>query len=131
MFTKARRVAAATGLAAALLTVAGGPALANSNDVERRGDCTTRSEWKLKLSEEDGALEVEFEVDEAAPGQVWNVDMSRNGAVFFRGQRTTDSTGEFEVRRVIADPAGPDRVVARATNTKTGEVCRGVATSDF
>jgi hypothetical protein len=89
------------------------------NDVIREGSCSGTSDWKLKLSEENGALEVEFEVDQNVVGDVWKVQLLRNGERFFQG------------RQVIADPAGPDTVRAIAKNPATGEVCRGTATSDF
>ena len=119
---------------AALLLLATPAALAESgnDDVIRRGDCSGASDWKLKLSEEDGRLEVEFEVDQNVVGDTWKVRLTRNDVVFFTGQRTTQApSGSFEVRRVISDPAGPDKVVGRAVNQRTGEVCRGTATSNF
>lgn len=98
----------------------------------REGNCTAGSDWKLKLSEENGALEVEFEVDQSVNDQVWKVQLLRNGERFFQGRATTVApSGSFEVRQVIADPAGPDTVRAIAKNPATGETCRGTATSDF
>jgi len=104
----------------------------NDQDVIRTGGCSLNSDWKLKLSDEDSMLEVEFEVDQNVVGDVWQVTLKRNGTRFFSGQRTTQApSGSFEVRRVLSDPEGTDLVVARAVNTTTGEVCRGRATSDF
>jgi hypothetical protein len=98
-------------------------------DVVRRGNCTARSDWKLKLSPENGRIEVEFEVDQNRDGQTWNVRMKRGGGVFWRGARTTQPpSGSFEVRRVTRNGAGPDRVVVRARDPRSGEVCRGSAT---
>ena len=37
------------------------PALAKDGDVIRIGACRGRSDWKLKLSEENGRIEVEYE----------------------------------------------------------------------
>ncbi len=117
-------VLVATTLVAAPLTVS-----AKDGDVIRRGSCTMRSDWKLKLSPENGRIEVEFEVDQNRNGQRWVVKMKRNGNVFWRGSRTTQPpSGSFEVRRVTANGAGADRIVARARNVSNGEVCRGVAT---
>ena len=113
-----------TTLAAAPMTVS-----AKDGDVIRRGSCTMRSDWKLKLSPENGRIEVEFEVDQNRNGQRWVVKMKRNGNVFWRGSRTTQPpSGSFEVRRVTRDGTGADRIVARARNASSGEVCRGVAT---
>jgi len=117
-------VLVATTLVAAPMTVS-----AKDGDVIRRRSCTARSDWKLKLSPENGRIEVEFEVDQNRNGQTWNVKMKRYGKVFWRGQRTTrPPSGSFEVRRVTNDGGGADKIVARARNPRTGEVCRGVAT---
>jgi hypothetical protein len=113
----------------ALLTVAPLAASAKDGDIIRSGSCTGATDWKLKLSPEDGRIEVEFEVDQNRVGRTWNVRMKRDGAVFWRGQRTTRApSGSFEVRRVTNDGAGRDRIVARAVNPASGEVCRGAAT---
>ncbi len=113
-----------TTLAAAPMTVS-----AKDGDIIRRGSCSMRSDWKLKLSPENGRIEVEFEVDQNRNGQRWVVKMKRNGNVFWRGSRTTQPpSGSFEVRRVTRNGAGADRIVARARNVSSGEVCRGVAT---
>ena len=116
-------VLVATTLVAAPMTVS-----AKDGDVIRRGDCTARSDWKLKLSPENGRIEVEFEVDQNRNGQRWNIRMKRNGKVFWRGARTTRApSGSFEVRRLTRNGAGAERIVVRARNARTGEVCRGVA----
>jgi hypothetical protein len=99
---------------------------AANNDVVRTGNCSGASDWKLKVSPDDGRLEVEFEVDQNRNGQVWNVVLRHNGNAFFSGQRTTQApSGSFEVRKFTRNAAGTDMIVGRATNPKTGEVCRG------
>ena len=116
-------VLVATTLVAAPMT-----ASAKDGDIIRRGDCTARSDWKLKLSPENGRIEVEFEVDQNRNGQRWNIKMKRNGNVFWRGSRTTrPPSGSFEVRRLARNGAGTEKIVVRARNPRTGEVCRGVA----
>jgi hypothetical protein len=103
-------------------------ASAKDGDIIRRGDCTLRSDWKLKLSPENGRIEVEFEVDQNRNGQKWFVKLKRNGNVFWRGSRTTQPpSGSFEVRRLTRNGPGVEKIVARAKNPRTGEVCRGVA----
>ena len=113
----------ATTFATAPMAVSG-----KDGDVIRRGSCTAASGWKLKLSPENGRIEVEFEVDQNRNGQKWNVRMKRNGRVFWRGSRWTQPpSGSFEVRRLTRDGAGTEKIVARARNVRTGEICRGVA----
>jgi len=118
-------------LVATMLVAAPMTASAKDGDILRRGDCTARSDWKLKLSPENGRIEVEFEVDQNRNGQRWNMKMKRNGNVFWRGSRTTrPPSGSFEVRRLARNGAGTERIVVRARNPRTGEVCRGVARFD-
>ncbi len=103
-------------------------ASAKDGDVIRRGACTAASDWKLKLSPENGRIEVEFEVDQNRNGQRWSIRMKRNGRLFWRGSRTTRApSGSFEVRRLTRNGPGTDRIAVRARNPKTGEVCRGFA----
>ncbi len=130
MGTRIRRTALfALLLVAAIGAVAPGAVAAKDGDIIRRGACSGSSDWKLKLSPENGRIEVEFEVDTSRAGQTWAVSMRHDGTRFFRGERTTNTrSGSFEVRRVRANPAGADTFVARAVNQHTGEVCRGTAT---
>jgi hypothetical protein len=116
-------VLVATTLLAAPLTTT-----AKDGDVIRRGACTMDSSWKLKLSPENGRIEVEFEVDQNRNGQKWFVKLKRNGSVFWRGSRLTQPpSGSFEVRKLTRNGAGTETIVAKARNARTGEVCRGVA----
>jgi hypothetical protein len=127
---RARRLGLAAGLAAVMmLTATPLLATAKDGDIIREGSCSGQTDWKLKLSPEDGRIEVEFEVDQNRVGRTWNVRLKRDGTVFWRGQRTTHApSGSFEVRRVTNDSAGPDLIQARAVNPASGEVCRGAAT---
>lgn len=104
------------------------PAAAGDDDVRRSGSCSARSDWKLKLSPEDRGLEVEFEVDQNVVGQDWRVTLKHDGERFFRGRRTTKGpSGSFEVRKVVDDNQGTDRIAAKAVNLSSDEVCRGSA----
>ena len=107
-------------------------AAAKDGDVIREGNCSGSTDWKLKLSPENGRIEVEFEIDSNVNGQTWNVRLKRDGNRFFRGQRTTQApSGSFEVRRVISNGPGSDTVIGRAVNPHTGETCRGEVTANF
>jgi hypothetical protein len=111
----------ASGMLATVPSVA-----AKGTDVIRTGNCSLSSDWKLKVSPDNGRLEVEFQVDQNRSGQVWNVVLKHNGTAFFRGQRTTQApSGSFEVRKFTRNAAGTDTIVGKATNPKTGEVCKG------
>src|SRR3954468_19275313 len=85
------------------------------NDVIRRGSCTGSSDWKLKLSPDDGRIEVEFEVDSNIVGQTWGVRIFQNGDRIFSGTRqTAGASGSFTVRRLANDTAGTDSFRGRA-----------------
>ncbi len=98
------------------------------DDVRRAGECTGSTSSKIKLSPEDGRLEVEFEVDQNRDGVRWKVVLRRNGTRVASTRRTTRGpSGSFELRRTIADIAGADRISARA-KSPSGEVCKASAT---
>jgi hypothetical protein len=100
----------------------------NDGDVIKEGPCSGASDWKLKLSPENGRLEVEFEVDQNVIGDTWRVRMKDNGTVFFRGEAVTKGpSGSFEVRKLTTDQPGTDHVVALARNLSTSETCQGSA----
>ena len=112
-----------------VLLAPAGIATAGQNDVIRRGSCSDASEWKLKVSPDNGGLEVEFEVDQNVSGDRWQVRIRHDGDVAFRGTRTTrGASGSFSVRIVESDQAGSDVFRARARNLSTDEVCVGSAT---
>ena len=103
------------------------PAAAKDSDVLVRGTCTGASAAKLKLSAENGRIEVEFEVDQNRNGVPWTVVLTRNGTRVARLVRVTRApSGSFEARRVIANAARAD--VVRATAQRRGETCTARAT---
>ena len=110
--------AAAVGVFLALAPAA----TAKDGDVLRAGTCTSASTSKLKLSPEDGGIEVELEVDQNRNGVRWSVVLTRNGGAVGRTVRVTRGpSGSFEARFVTRNAPGPDRFVARAT--RAGETC--------
>lgn len=102
----------------------------NRADVRVAGSCTASTTATLKLSPEDGRVEVEFEVDQNRNGKRWSVVMVRNGTrVVSRTAVTRAPSGSFEVRAVIAAGSPNTRVTAVAKRSiPGGEVCRAVAT---
>jgi hypothetical protein len=126
MLDKMIRIAAAGALAFTVMGTTN--AFAKDGDVIRRGACSGSSDWKLKLSPENGRIEVEYEVDSNQAGQTWRVRLFHDGNRFFVGTRqTAGASGSFEVRQVVANHAGTDSFRARATNLASGEVCGGSA----
>jgi hypothetical protein len=122
------RKAVAVWLVALFVLALPAVASAGDRDVIREGPCSGRSDWKLKLSPEDGRIEVEFEVDQNVVGDEWRVRIRHDGEIAFRGTRTTrGASGSFELRIVEPNNAGADGFRARARNLSTDEVCAGSA----
>jgi hypothetical protein len=115
---------AALALVAALSAL---PASAkDGRDVRVQGVCALSSTAKMKLSPEDGGIEVEFEVDQNRNGVPWRVTIRRNGTVVTSTvARTRGPSGSFSVRRVVADSSGTDRIAALAV--RSGERCTAQA----
>jgi hypothetical protein len=89
--------------------------------VRARGVCTKSSTAKLKLSNDNGRIEVEFEVDQNRNGVPWKVTLRRNGSLVASTTATTHApSGSFSLRRVISGAHGT--VVAKATRS-SGERC--------
>ena len=124
---RSTKMAVALGIAAAVAV----PSMAvarGDDDIRRSGTCTANATSKIKLSDEDGRIEVEFEVDQNRNGVPWRVVITRNGSQVFSGVRTTRGpSGSFEVSRVLSNSAGRAGIRARATSP-AGQVCRASAT---
>src|SRR3712207_3192128 len=92
------------------------------------GSCTGASSAKLKAKPDDGRIETEFEVDQNRNGVRWQVRIRRDAKLVVSTRATTRApSGSFSVERRIADPAGRDRITARAVSP-SGEVCRATVT---
>lgn len=95
---------------------------AKNPEVRVSGTCTKASSAKLKLSDEDGRIEVEFEVDQNRVARRWSVVLRQNGVVIRRLTRVTRGpSGSFEARVLAPNRAGVDRFIATAT--RPGETC--------
>jgi hypothetical protein len=128
MATKHTHLAAAAGAAVLLgSVVAATPAQAGGGDfTEETGACSMVSVWDMKAKPVARGIEMEFSVDSNRLGQAWAVRLTDNRKLLFSGNRTTKGISRsFSVDKILADLAGTDRLVVRATNAKTGEVCRG------
>lgn len=130
-----RRAALASLGAGALLAALGpaGSALASDDDPDRdevrvAGRCGAGATAKLKLERDDGALEVELEVDQNRNGVAWRVAIVHERRVAWKGtRRTRPPSGSFTVERILTDLPGADTVTARAIGPN-GLTCRAAAT---
>jgi hypothetical protein len=121
--TKLGASLAAAALAAGLFA----PTAANAGDRQmiRTGSCTV-GDWKLKVSPENGRLEVEYEVDVNRRGQRWRVALFHGGNRIHRDTHVTRGrSGSFTVRDLARNTAGGDRIRARAIRFGGGQRCRG------
>jgi hypothetical protein len=127
---KAMRLGLAGLMAASILASAPAAfASGGGGGVSTSGSCSAASTWKLTIKPDNGQIEAQFEVDQNVVGDTWKVKMSDNGTLFFKGQAVTKgASGSFEVKKLTANQAGSDTVVATARNLSTGETCKGSAT---
>ena len=92
------------------------------------GSCGKGATSKLAVKPDSGRLEVEFEVDQNRSGVPWNVVITHERRLAVQGRRVTRApSGSFSVELRVADLAGADQVIARATS-RTGLTCRATAT---
>jgi hypothetical protein len=109
------------GMAVALAVAPVG--VAKRGDVRVVGTCSKASTSKLKLSEENGRIEVEFEVDQNRNGVRWTIALNQTGKRLARMTRVTKApSGSFEARILAPNTSGTDTFRARATSP-SGEVC--------
>ena len=100
----------------------------NPRAVVAKGTCTDRSTAKLKLSPDNGRIEVAFEVDQNRNGVTWRWGLARSGRTLKSGAAVTRApSGSFTVRRFVTNRPGPDRIVARAARAG-GVTCTAIAT---
>lgn len=108
-------VTGAAATAAPNASAKGGP-----SGVRVTGVCTKSATAKLKLSRDNGRVEVEFEVDQNRNGVAWKVTLRRNGVLVTSTTATTHApSGSFTVRRVISGAQGTFVAVA----TRSGQRC--------
>jgi hypothetical protein len=99
----------------------------NGRDVRVAGSCSKGSSAKLKLSPENGRIEIEFEVDQNRNGVRWTVRLANGRSTIASTRATTRApSGSFTVRRVTADRPGRDLISALATGP-SGASCRARA----
>jgi hypothetical protein len=96
-------------------------------EVRVAGVCGRGATSRLRLRARDGAIEVEFEVDQNRSGRLWSVVVVHERRVAWRGRaRTRAPSGSFSVERRVADFPGSDQVMARAVGPG-GSTCQATA----
>lgn len=113
-------LAATLAICGAAVSVAQAASAKGSPGVKVSGSCTQNSSAKLKLRNDNGRVEIEFEVDQNRNGIPWKVTLRRNGSAVASTTATTHApSGSFSVRRLIAGAGGTFVAVA----TRSGERC--------
>ena len=105
-------------LGSLLLTVAPLASHAKDGDIIKRGQCSTGTNTKLKASPENGQIEVEYELGDAVPGDLWRITITKNGKSILRTSQRVNAAGDIEVRKITPNTAGSDTI--RATAKKAG-----------
>jgi hypothetical protein len=118
--------------AAAAVVVAGGAATAtwmavDGGDASKAGQCADAT-YALEAEREDGTLEISFELQTAAPGQTWDVEVAHEGEALLTGERETDADAEIDVD-VHAPRDSEGEFSATATPTDGGETCSASITT--
>ena len=121
------RATVTTAALAATLALPG-TAVAGDEDVTTTGACSNYGRYDLKLSPQNGRIEVEFEVDTNRRGQRYRVRLVHDGRrVHQRVYRTRGISGSFTVRDVRPNRRGADRIRASAVLLGGGNRCGGSA----
>ena len=125
--SKVTRVIVGTAIVGLLALGVTSVASAKVGDVLVVGSCTKSTPSKIKLSPENGRIEVEFEVDQNRNGVRWSVAIRHRGQVVRRLVRVTRGpSGSFEARVVVPNGPGAERIAATAG--RRGETCAAAAT---
>jgi|RhiMethySRZTD1v2_1073278.scaffolds.fasta_scaffold1899294_2 hypothetical protein len=123
------RSAAIAGLAVVLAAAGLGAtdAAAKGPEVIRRGACSARADWKLKVGAEDrNRLETELEIEDGPRNASWRLVLRLNGTQVVNVVRQANAVGDVRLDRVLQGRAGADTVSFTATTA--GQRCSGSAT---
>lgn len=101
-------------------------AQAGDRQVIRTGGCSAAADWKVKVSPENGRLEVEYEIDANRRAQRWQVRLFHGPRRMHEVVRTTRGrSGSFSVRDLARNTAGADRFRIRAVRVGGDQRCVG------
>jgi hypothetical protein len=115
--------------AAAILATVSVPAAAQAGGADpnvNSGGCSVAATWTMKVKPQNGALQVEYEVDANKRGQQWRVTLRHDGRRIMSNIFTTRGlSGSFTIRRVEPNRAGRDRISGHARRLGDGQTCHG------
>ena len=98
----------------------------DGSDRTARGTCESRT-TELSVEQEDGGLEVSFELQSTAPDETWDVVLQQGDTTLLEGQRQTDEDAELDLDSP-ADVNDSNEFTATATSAAGGEPCTATVT---
>jgi hypothetical protein len=129
---KARLLTSILALSGALLV----PGFAHDDhdhdhELIRQSACGGGVKSKVSASPENGRIEVEYEVDNAQPGDTWRIVIRRNGKVILRTRKRVNAAGNAEIRVLTPNGNGNERIAASATRVGGGGSCEATVVVNF
>ena len=100
-------------------------AFADDGEVTDRGTCGGTA-YEISVEDDDGGLELSYELQSTGPGEVWQVLVEQGGTQVLAGERTTDEDGELDLDTPV-DEAGADDFTVTVTPAE-GEPCTATLT---
>jgi hypothetical protein len=129
LLSRGLTVALASLTTLSLISLAPAVVQAKAGDVLQTGACSALGKWKLKLSPENGQIEVNAEIDNVRPGTRYRVQIFRNGVSFYNVVQTVSPLGKIDVALVRPNAAGADTMRLLAVSTTAPiNTCTGSAT---
>ncbi len=119
---KKKVVAAAAAGAVVVVGIGAGAVVAFGADSEstERGACAGAA-YELNVEDDDGGLELEFELQAARPGEVYQVLVEQGDTEVLAGERTTDEDAELDLDTPV-DADGAKTFTVTVT-PEQGEAC--------
>ncbi len=69
---------------------------------------------KLTASDENRRIEVEYELEDAPPGENWIIVLRSEGRIVLRTSKRTNAVGGLKVRKLIPNGNGKERIEGTA-----------------
>ena len=106
-----------------VLLVAGGVWFLTSGpgDVSDRGSCGNAT-YELEVGEDDGQVEVSYELRSTSPGDAWDVVISQGDTVLVEVERVADDEAEVQAE-AFAEDGGSSTFTVVATPAEGGDAC--------
>lgn len=114
-------IAVSAVVAIVLVGVGGWAAFGSDDDATVTGTCGSAS-YQLSRESDDGGLEMTFELQSAAPDEIWDVSLLQGDTPILIGQRSTDEDAELDVD-APADEAAGTAFSITATPAAGGDTC--------